>query len=112
MTTKLQHLSKNSNNYNLVQEKLLLVEQHQIYNNNQKAKFKELQINLQQGHILAVIDFKENLYLNIGPEEEGHDYYNKSQRAYFSFAIYYKNAINKLTSYFFDLISDNLTKDD
>jgi len=57
-----------------------------------------------------MIDFKENLHLNMGFEKPSYSYYDKPQRAYFSFAVYYKNEQNKIQIKFFDIISDNLSK--
>ena len=73
-------------------------------------QFSQQKTNLQQGAAIAIIDFKENLHLNLAVEETGHNFYNRPQRAYFSLAVYYKNENNELVYKFFDCISKNLTK--
>ena len=49
---------------------------------------------MQQGAAIAIIDFKENLHLNLAIEETEHNFYNRPHRAYFSLAVYYKKIMN------------------
>ena len=61
--------------------------------------------------VVAVIDFKENLHLNMATEETSCNYYDKLQWSYFNCIIYYKNDDNTtIQSKFFDCISNNLNK--
>ena len=86
-------------------------EEHKQYDEHQKQQFRIQKNELQQGEAIVVIDFKENLHLNIEAEETSYNYYDKPQRAYFSLSLYYKNNSNDLVNKFFDILSKNLTKD-
>jgi len=46
---------------------------------------------------LLLIDFKENLHLNMVTKETSCNYYNKPQQSYFNCIIYYKYDDNTTT---------------
>jgi len=47
------------------------------YNQHQKQQFKMQKKNLKPHEVVAVIDFKENLHLNMATEESSYNYYDK-----------------------------------
>jgi hypothetical protein len=89
---------------------VLLAQLHQQNNIHQQQQFKLNKQNLKQGEAIGVIDFKENLHLNIAAEETGYNYYNKPQRAYFSLCVYYLDLEGQTQTKFFDCMSKELAK--
>ena len=60
--------------------------------------------------VVTMIDFKENLHLNITTKETFCNYDDKPQQSYFNYTIYYKNDDITIQNKFFDCISNNLNK--
>ena len=61
--------------------------------------------NLKPHEVVTVIDFKENLHLNMATKETSCNYYDKPQRSYFNCTIYYKNDDNTtIQSKFFSFL--------
>ena len=56
-----------------------------------------------------MIDFKENLHLNMAAEETSYNFYTCPQRAYFNLTIWYLDN-KELKMKFFDCISKDLNK--
>ena len=84
---------------------VLHVQLHQENNKHQQHQFKLNKKKLKQGEAIGVIDFKENLHLNIEAEETGYNYYTKPQRSFFSLCIYYLDQDGNIQTKFFDCIS-------
>ena len=52
-----------------------IAEKHQLYHNHQQNEYKKQKQNLKKGKAIAVIDFKENLHLNMVVEETSYNFY-------------------------------------
>ena len=84
---------------------------HLQHKEHQQQQFELHKQQVNQGHVLMVMDFKENLHLNMAPEETSYNYYNRPQRAYFSLTVFYRTSEGQLHTKFFDVISTTLSKD-
>lgn len=84
---------------------------HFQHKEHQQQQFEICKQQVDAGHGLLIIDFKENLHLNMASEETSHNYYNRPQRAYFSLTLYYRTQQGQLNTKFFDCISTTLSKD-
>ena len=62
---------------NQLQFNLQIAKKHQQYNQHQKKQFKIQKKNLKTHEVVAVIDFKENLHLNIVIKKTSYNYYDK-----------------------------------
>ena len=65
---------------------------------------------LKSGEVIIVMDFKENLRLNRGPDELGRDFYNAPQRAVFGFVVWFRRG-EDLVKQEVDIVSECLNKD-
>ena len=71
--------SKEQTNEIKLRLNLQIAKEHQQYNQLQKQQFKMQKKDLMPHEVVAVIDFKENLHLNMATEETSCNYYDKLQ---------------------------------
>ena len=74
------------------------------------ADFKAQLENLQEGQAVIVMDFKANITLGRGAEEDSHVFFNAPQRTIFGVVAYFRKGDNKYKVWF-PIISQSLMHD-
>jgi hypothetical protein len=81
-------------------------QRHQLYRQHQ------VEVDSTDGLVIITIDYKENIKINTGPEEESRRFYNQAHRTVLGFLCQYKCGVTgRLVNHYVDYISPCLTHD-
>ena len=76
------------------------------------SEYKRQQASLQPGHVLITMDYKENIKVNMAPDEASRVFYQQSQRTVLGFLLQYIDPVTRrLHNHYVDVISSSLTHD-
>jgi hypothetical protein len=94
-----------------LKEKVSLFERHLQDVNHQRNEFNSQISNINKHEVILVLDFKENIKINVLHDSQiGSDYFKPPQRTVFEVVMYY-NKKGKSAKHYFDLVSNCLTHD-
>lgn len=76
------------------------------------SEYKRQQARLQPGHVIITMDYKENIKVNMAPDEASRVFYHQSQRTVLGFLLQYINpTTGRPHNHYVDVISSSLTHD-
>lgn len=85
---------------------------HRSIKQQVSSEYKRQQASLQPGHVLITMDYKENIKVNVAPDEASRVFYHQSQRTVLGFLLQYVNSTTqRLHNHYVDVISSSLTHD-
>ena len=105
-----QKLMMNKNNFIELKERVQNYVCHLKRRATQQTAYKTAVSNLKSSECLLVIDFKENISLNLASIEIGSDFYSKPQVSVFGVVAVYKDSNNIKRYFYFDIFSQCLSK--
>ena len=82
-----------------------LFEKHYEAKNRQRSAFKAQVCHLKKGEVIFVLDFKENLKLNVEQVQLGRSFYNQPQRTMFEVVMIFKNDNDEIKYFYWDFFS-------
>lgn len=86
--------------------RVLKEQRHQLYSQQQTD------LTSSDDRVVITLDYKQNIKLNVGPEEESHRFYAQAHRTVLGFLCQYKDrATGRLVNHYVDYISPCLTHD-
>ncbi|MDB5911016.1 MAG: hypothetical protein JWP34_5133 [Massilia sp.] len=76
------------------------------------AEYKRQQTEIQDGEVIITLDYKQNIKLNVGPEEASRLFYHQAHRTVLGFLLQYRDPnTHALCNHYVDFISSCLTHD-
>jgi hypothetical protein len=76
------------------------------------SEYKRQQATLQPGHVIITMDYKENIKVNVAPDEASRVFYHQSQRTVLGFLLQYLDpSTGRPHNHYVDVISSSLTHD-
>jgi hypothetical protein len=85
---------------------------HKQMNEKQRAAFKSHVAAVQQGTVLVVVDFKQDLIICKGKRQRGNEFYTPVHRSVLAFCLYYWNQTkNQVSQKSFIYLSEFVNKD-
>jgi hypothetical protein len=71
-----------------LKEKKKVIDDHKDLAKSRRDQFNADKVTLEEGEMLLVLDFKENIRLKKSPEELGKDFYTRPMRAIFCIVVW------------------------
>jgi hypothetical protein len=85
---------------------------HRVLKEELHAEYKRQQAGIKEGEVIITLDYKENIKLNVGPEEASRLFYHHAQRTVLGFLLQYRDPnSHELCHHYVDFISSCLTHD-
>ena len=85
---------------------------HRVLKDQLHAVYKRQQAEIGDGEVVVTLDYKENIKLNVGPEETSRQFYHHSHRTVLGFLLQYRNPTTReMCNQYIDFISSSLTHD-
>jgi hypothetical protein len=87
---------------------------HRVMKDERLKVYKQHQADVgsHDGSAVITLDYKENIKLNVGPEEEGRRFYNQAHHTVLGFLCQYKDrTTGRMVNHYVDYISSCLTHD-
>ena len=76
------------------------------------SEYKRQQATVQPGHVIITLDYKQNIAVNVAPDEASRVFYHQSQRTVLGFLLQYIDpSTGRLHNHYVDVISPSLTHD-
>jgi hypothetical protein len=84
---------------------------HRRINHEQRTIYMTQRSTLQPGAAVLVVDYKQNIYVNRGPKEAGHMYYEHSMRSVLGMRLDWCDALGRTHIEYIDYLSTCLNHD-
>jgi hypothetical protein len=85
---------------------------HRVLKEELHAEYKRQQAEIQDGEVIITLDYKQNIRLNVGPDEASRLFYHQAQRTVLGFLLQYRDPNTQmLSNHYVDFISSCLTHD-
>jgi hypothetical protein len=85
-----------------LQKIVKLFEKHYEAKTRQRSAFKAQVCHSKKDEVIFVLDFKENLKLNVEKVQLGRSFYNQSQRTMFEAVMIFKNENDEIKYFYWD----------